>query len=90
MSHIVFYLLLHVLPLGALCELILSEEALSELQLSELRARADLVEELTMPSVCKRQVRNQQSRYGSEKGKCLHWIPGVSLLGGTAWRGAQE
>ena len=86
MNHLVFYLLVHVLPLGALCELILSEEALGELQLSDLRARADLVEELTMPSVCKRQVRMQQSRYGSEKDSRCITIGWNSLVDSTRVR----
>ena len=57
MSHLLFYMLVHIIPLGTFCELILSEEALADIQLSDLQARADLVEELTIPSVCKRQVK---------------------------------
>ena len=43
MSHILLYMLVHIIPLKTLCELILSEEALGDIQLSDLQARADLV-----------------------------------------------
>ena len=56
MSHLLFYMLVYIIPLKTFCELILSEEALGDIQLSDLQARADLVEELTIPSVCKRRV----------------------------------
>ena len=52
MSHILFFMLVHVMPTGTLCELILSEEALGDIQLSDLQARADLVEELTKSPFC--------------------------------------
>ena len=54
-------MLVHIIPLGTFCELILSEEALGDIQLSDLQARADLVEELVMPSECKRQVKQRNS-----------------------------
>ena len=57
MSHILLYMLVHIIPMGTLSELILSEEALGDIQLSDLQARADLVEALTIPSVCNRQVK---------------------------------
>ena len=38
--------------MGTLSELILSEEALGDIQLSDLQARADLVEELTKSPFC--------------------------------------
>ena len=59
MNHLLFYILVHVMPMGTLCELILSEEALGDIQLSDLQARADLVEELVMPGECKRQVKRR-------------------------------
>ena len=61
MSHPLFYMIVHIIPLGTFCELILSEEALGDIQLSDLQARADLVEELVMPAECKRQVKRRNS-----------------------------
>ena len=61
MSHLLLYMPVHIIPMGTLSELILSEEALGDIQLSDLQARADLVEELVMPSECKRQVKRRNS-----------------------------
>ena len=61
MRHLLFFMLIHVIPMGSLCELILSEEALGDIQLSDLQARADLVEELVIPGECKRQVKRRNS-----------------------------
>ena len=52
MSHLLLYMPVHIIPMGTLSELILSEEALGDIQLSDLQARADLVEELTKSPFC--------------------------------------
>ena len=55
MSPLVFFMLIQLIHSGTL-ELILPEESLGDIQLSDLQAMAELVEKFTLPSQCKRQV----------------------------------
>ena len=86
MSHILLYMLVHIIPMGTLSELILSEEALGNIQLSDLQARADLVEKLTIPSVCKRQVKicNQDLAFLNQNYFCSR----CSTIGWTSLEGS--
>ena len=86
MSHLLFYMLVYIIPLKTFCELILSEEALGDIQLSDLQARADLVEELTIPSVCKRQVKicNQDLAFLNQNYFCSR----CSTIGWTSLEGS--